>query len=168
MSTAPEEFTSWFAGFYREQFGAVVAFLVRMGAKTQEAEDSVQSAMESFLVHRDVVRDGPAWVRVVARNNWLRAMRQKTVPLPPETIEATAPGEGANPARIAHQRIEQRNATELVRQLPPRQREIVALIADGYDAAEIASLLGSSPAVIRSNLAHARRRLKRVHIRFAA
>lgn len=41
-------------------------------------------------------------------------------------------------------------------------RRVVALVADGYNSDEIASMLGSSPAVIRSNLSHARKRLRRV------
>jgi RNA polymerase sigma factor (sigma-70 family) len=44
--------------------------------------------------------------------------------------------------------------------LPPAQREVFELILAELDAKEIADLLGKTPATIRQNLAHARRRLK--------
>ena len=44
--------------------------------------------------------------------------------------------------------------------LPPAQREVFELVLAELDAKEIADLLGKTPATIRQNLAHARRRLK--------
>lgn len=158
----------WFPDFYRKHFGAVVAFLVRSGAEPAEAEDATQGAMEALLNNPDPVRDGPAWIRVVARNNWLRSLRRNPIAVPPDTIDSQAEAGDTDPARILHRRMQQSAATELVRRLPPTQRRVVALIADGYDSDEIASMLGSSPAVVRSNLSHARRRLRRAAGRLAA
>lgn len=45
----------------------------------------------------------------------------------------------------------------VLRALPPRQRQVLALTIDGWPPAEIAELLGIDPAAVRSNLMKARR-----------
>ena len=49
---------------------------------------------------------------------------------------------------------------QMLSTLPPAQREVVELILAEMDASEIADLLGKTPAAIRQNLAHARKRLR--------
>ena len=49
---------------------------------------------------------------------------------------------------------------QMLRHVPPAQREVFELVLAELDAKEIADLLGKTPATIRQNLAHARRRLK--------
>jgi RNA polymerase sigma-70 factor (ECF subfamily) len=158
----------WFPDFYRAHFTRVIAFLVRAGAEPAEAEDATQSAMEALLLHHESVRDIAAWIRVVARNNWLRSLRRNPIAVQPDAIESQVEVGDTDPAGILHQRMQQNAATELVRRLPPTQRQVVALIADGYNSDEIALFLGSTAAVVRSNLSHARRRLRRDIGRIAA
>ncbi len=50
---------------------------------------------------------------------------------------------------------------ELLEQLPPAQREVMACIVDDLRPAEIAELLGKNPAAVRQNLSAARRRLRK-------
>ena len=45
----------------------------------------------------------------------------------------------------------------VLRALPPRQRQVLALTIDGWSPAEISELLGIGPAAVRSNLMKARR-----------
>jgi DNA-directed RNA polymerase specialized sigma24 family protein len=47
----------------------------------------------------------------------------------------------------------------LLRALPPAQREVLALAADGFEPGEIAEITGQHTATVRSNLRHGRRRL---------
>ena len=47
-------------------------------------------------------------------------------------------------------------ATDILRELPRRQRETLTLAMDGYRPAEIARLLGIEPNAVRVNLHHAR------------
>lgn len=163
-----DAFQGWFADFYAAHFDPLVRFLVRLGAERTEAEDAAQSAMLALLQRHDDVRDGPAWIRVVARNNWLRAMRQTALTVRPESLDGQAETDG-DPAGIVSRRLQRDRAARLVGELPPAQREIVALVVDGYSPAEIGELTGRSPAVVRSNLSHARRRLRqRLRPRLAA
>lgn len=48
---------------------------------------------------------------------------------------------------------------QMLRSLPPGQRNVVAFIVDGFTPTEIAALLGRSPAAIRQSLHDARLRL---------
>ena len=52
--------------------------------------------------------------------------------------------------------------TQLLDALPPAQREVMALAYDNFTAAEIAEQLGRNEETIRSNLRHARHRLKQL------
>jgi DNA-directed RNA polymerase specialized sigma24 family protein len=48
---------------------------------------------------------------------------------------------------------------EMLNLLPKAQHDVLTLIFDGLSPAEIASALDKDPQTVRSNLAHARRRL---------
>jgi RNA polymerase sigma factor (sigma-70 family) len=145
-----------FARFYRDQFPLVVSYLMKFGADRAEAEDAVQSAMELLLRHPDNVRSPAAWVRVVARNNWMRAMRRHVTVAP--TAEACDRAEPGHVDAIG-QFAEREDAVRIIRSLPRTQREILTLVLCGYRPAEIAELTGRNAAAVRSSLAHARRRL---------
>ncbi|MFB9185925.1 sigma-70 family RNA polymerase sigma factor [Dactylosporangium sucinum] len=156
-----------FENFYRTQFGPVVAFLIRFGADPAEAEDAVQSAMMSLLLHPRRIDKPAAWIRVVARNNWLRAMRLRAAAVPAgvshERLEP--PPDHAGPAGDpARHHAEQDVARRAIRSLPPSQREILALVFDGYRPLEIARIIGKRPEAVRSNLALARRSLSQLLI----
>jgi DNA-directed RNA polymerase specialized sigma24 family protein len=142
-----------FADFYRSNFASVRCFLMRTGAARDEAEDATQSAMLTLLRRWPDVSQRRAWVRVVARNNWLRTKRDErfVVCLEPPTWEG--PEEGPAWGLVGE-------TISAMRHLPQAQREIIALVADGYAPAEIADMTGKSSSVVRSNLAHARRRLR--------
>ena len=62
---------------------------------------------------------------------------------------------------LAVETIEEKSfVMELLRRLPERQAEVLALAIDGLTSAEIARLLGRSASTIRSNLMLARRALE--------
>ncbi|MEN3308920.1 MAG: hypothetical protein V7603_5122 [Micromonosporaceae bacterium] len=62
-------------------------------------------------------------------------------------------------AAVTEQAVDQ-DLLRLVADLPPRQRQIIALVADGYSQAEVAEALGLTPSAVRANLYKARRNLK--------
>ncbi|MEV0128536.1 sigma-70 family RNA polymerase sigma factor [Dactylosporangium sp. NPDC050688] len=156
------------AEFYREQFPLVVSYLLKLGADRAEAEDAVQNAMEMLVRHPEGIRSRAAWVRVVARNNWIRAMRRHMKAMPAGVACNDVEREGGrspsntDPADVIRQITEQEDAVRMIRSLPPTQREILALAFDGYRPAEIAEITGSNSSAVRANLAHARRRLGRL------
>ena len=55
---------------------------------------------------------------------------------------------------------EQASVLALLRRLPPRQRQIMAWVYDGYTPKEIADLLGMEPNAVRASLHKAREALK--------
>ncbi|UOZ05681.1 RNA polymerase sigma factor [Amycolatopsis sp. WQ 127309] len=57
---------------------------------------------------------------------------------------------------------EQPLVVELLRQLPDVQRVVMAWSLDGFDPAAIAAMTGSTPTTVRSNLRHARERMKQL------
>ncbi|MET7425078.1 RNA polymerase sigma factor [Dactylosporangium sp. NPDC005555] len=157
-----------FAVFYQEQFPLVVNYLLKFGADRAEAEDAVQSAMELLLRRADDVRSPAAWVRVVARNVWMRAMRRQAMAIPAgvaaEQVEPGAVRYASNldPADVMRRVDEQQDAARMIRLLPRTQREVLAMVINGYRPAEIAEIMGKNSAAVRSNLTLARRRLGRL------
>jgi len=63
----------------------------------------------------------------------------------------------------ASARLELREETQVVlhglRQLPLVQRQVLALVYDGFSYAEIAQITGASEAAVRKNMERARRRM---------
>jgi RNA polymerase sigma-70 factor (ECF subfamily) len=53
--------------------------------------------------------------------------------------------------------LQKEQIIEVLRALPPRQRQVLALTIDSWTPAEIAELLGIPPSAVRSNLMKARR-----------
>ena len=53
--------------------------------------------------------------------------------------------------------LQEQQIIHVLRLLPPRQRQVLALTIDGWTPAEIAGLLDLDPAAVRSNLKKARR-----------
>jgi RNA polymerase sigma factor (sigma-70 family) len=153
-----------FESFYREGYGGVVGLLLRLGADRPEAEDAAQGAMIALMSRWDEVRDPAPWVRVVAKNTWLRSMSRHRDMIPAGSaadVADTIPcGTAEDPATRHSSKVEQGIALGLLRTLPVAQREVLALAFDGLQPAEIAALTGKSAPVVRSNLTHARRQLR--------
>jgi DNA-binding NarL/FixJ family response regulator len=61
---------------------------------------------------------------------------------------------------IAIRRALERSSTEIVRALTARQREVLSLIADGLDNAEIAERLGISQRTVRAHVSALLERLE--------
>ena len=53
--------------------------------------------------------------------------------------------------------LQEQQVIQVLRALPPRQRQVLALTIDGWSPAEIAEMLGIDAAAVRSNLMKARR-----------
>lgn len=155
-----------FDAFYAEHYPLVVRLIVFMDGSFEEAEDAVQSAMtELFQRWNDPLKPeiaNPAgWVRKVAIRKFVRARQRDRMRLrlavegghaPPDRPDDADPADGFD--------IDLREwVTDMCRSLPPAQREVLALIFDGLTPAEIAVALDKDPQTVRSNLAHARRRL---------
>jgi RNA polymerase sigma-70 factor (ECF subfamily) len=145
-----------FDSFFRERFSRTVVLLIAMGASRADAEDAVQEAMILAWDQWNTIQEPVAWVRTVAvRAFWkLARARQQLVPW-----DATAP-EPAGDSDLGIFAEQQKHVLRVLRALPPQQRTVAALFYDGLGCEEIAELVGSPPATVRSHLRHARGRLK--------
>lgn len=143
-------------GYYRYFLMAPMA----VGATLDDAYEAVQAAVADML-EKDtwsrLTRNPKAWVRKAVRHayydqqeNRRRRREIENLPLPSGSYPDGSPNVWEDWQWVA----------QMLSTLPPAQREVFELVLAELDAKEIADLLGKTPAAIRQNLAHARRRLK--------
>jgi RNA polymerase sigma factor (sigma-70 family) len=126
------------------------------GANPQEAEDALSAAMTEVLQRWDAIENPRAYARRAAISNLIknkqrgllrirdRLIRQGHVPAAQELDSGLSAWE------------EQEWVTQLLKSLPPAQREVLACVVDDFTQQEIAQLLGKTEAAVRQNLRAAR------------
>jgi RNA polymerase sigma factor (sigma-70 family) len=143
-----------FACFYRQHISRLVVYLVYQGAPAAVAAELAQKAMLTALRRWDSITTPRAYVYTVAYRAFLRyALGEAELPVaevPEPAVLLSHPGQ-------AEAWSQQQEIIGLLRALPPRQRQVLALTIDGWTPAEIADLLGLDPAAVRSSLLKARR-----------
>lgn len=145
--------------FYRDHYRRLLRVIIFLAAGDVDlAKDAMDEAIAVACERWDLIENPPAYVRRVAANWLIREKRKarRTIPMPSDEI-----GEKLN--HTTGQPIWEQQAwvMELLEQLPPAQREVMACIIDDLRPAEIAELLGKTPAAVRQNLSAARRRLRK-------
>ncbi|BCJ39398.1 RNA polymerase sigma factor [Actinoplanes ianthinogenes] len=162
MTEAVDEFSVSTGPFRRE----LLAHCYRMLGSVDEAEDVVQEtylrAWKSFggFEGRSSVR---VWLYRIATNVCLTAIRQRgrravVEPIPDEIVTP----EAADPATVVAGRESLRLALIVGLQcLPPRQRAVLILREVlGFPAGEVADMLDTTVAAVKSSLQRARARLE--------
>jgi len=155
----------------RAAFGTLVeryAGVVRRVARTvlgdpDDADDAAQDALLSALVklrQYDSRRPfGPWLLRIVANAATDRRRRRKV-----RRVEPLDPGlvaGGTRPDTAAERRALSERLRQALAELPQRRRIAVVLFdVEGYSHAEIAAVLGIPEGTVRSEVFHARRRLR--------
>jgi RNA polymerase sigma factor (sigma-70 family) len=150
-----------FACFYRTHIGRLGVYLLYQGAPAHLAAEFAQEAMITAYQKWDTITSPGAYTYTVAYRAFLRyTLRVTELPVA-EVAEPTAllPRPGDAEAWLQEQEI-----LELLRTLPPRQRQILALTLDGWSPSEIAELLEIEASAIRSSLMKARRATEK-HLR---
>jgi RNA polymerase sigma factor (sigma-70 family) len=148
-----------FVEFYRVHYREVVRTARYAGASRHEAEEAAAEAMREVLEHWARLDDPLAYARRAAVSNFLK---EKTRGL--NRIRRRQVERGAGTAEAAEDpnlTIWENNqwVIRMLASLPRGQRDVMALIVDGFTPPEIATLLGRTPAAIRRSLCDARRRL---------
>lgn len=145
-----------FAAFYREWTKRLVGFLVVQGADVAQAADLVQETMTVLYRKWPQVDHPRPWAFRTASRKLVRAVSTaREIPTDP----SPSPLLRAGPSDI--ERWEQRHdLINQIRQLPPRQRQVMAWTLYGHTPAEISEQLGLSDTAVRANLYHARNALK--------
>ncbi|WP_167517421.1 RNA polymerase sigma factor [Micromonospora orduensis] len=145
-----------FVEYYREDFTRLIRFLIRKGASLSEAEDVAQEAMKCALLKWPTIEHPPAWVRQTANSIFIRT-RQKSR-REREWWLHNGPQDDATEQIFD---IEAQHFHRMVKELPTRQRDVMAWTAEGYTPTEIAGVTGQDPGTVRSHLRHARQALIR-------
>jgi len=129
----------------------------------EDADDAAQDAMLSALVKLDQYDPrrpfGPWLLRIVA-NAATDRRRRRTVRRV-EPLDAGLTAGGPRPDRTAERRALGERLRQALAELPERRRVAVVLFdVEGYSHAEIAAVLGIPEGTVRSEVFHARRRLR--------
>jgi RNA polymerase sigma factor (sigma-70 family) len=150
-----------FDAFFRNRYGAVVKAVMYAGASREDAEDATADAMIAAFLRWEMLENPTAWVRTAALHDFVNhTQRERRRPL----LEAKAAR-----MRLADrpelepqgEPDEHAHVTAMIRRLPLAQRKVMAFAIDGFAPSEIADLLQIPADTVRSNLRHARERLRR-------
>ncbi|MEO3744872.1 RNA polymerase sigma factor [Plantactinospora sp. B5E13] len=157
-----------FEEFCQQNFVLVERFLLHQCPDPGVVEDAV---LEAFVAARAEwheirgYRKPLAWVVQTARHRLL-IVRRRGAAEPGETVEPGGPG--TPPAGASDEPPDGSAAVARevlrgwLRQLPPRQAEVLALALDGWSDHEIARVLGVAYRTARGYRRQARRRLREV------
>ena len=129
----------------------------------EDADDAAQDAMLSALVKLDQYDPrrpfGPWLLRIVANAATDRRRRRTVRRVEPLDVGLTAGG--ARPDTTAERRALGERLRQALAELPERRRVAVVLFdVEGYSHAEIAGVLGIPEGTVRSEVFHARLRLR--------
>jgi RNA polymerase sigma-70 factor (ECF subfamily) len=150
-----------FVAFYKEQYKKVVGFIIFSGGSLHEAEEAVSEAFAQAYPQWDKIEHPRAWIRTVATRAFFRErqLRQKRVRDLPED-ETLLPDTVIASVDIL-QAVEGHDWVEwMIKELTPRQQEVMRGIVEGLSTYQVAQLLGTNRTNIRSHLRHIRPRLK--------
>ncbi|MGP4026260.1 RNA polymerase sigma factor [Actinomadura sp. 3N407] len=154
----PEE---QFTVFFRQHYRGAVGMIILLDGSREEAEDATQRAFEDAYRNWATIRSPSAWVRVAARNHFIKArtrdrnLQQRAI----ELHQMMRLDEETDQDLMA-QWVDLNWIEQVLAELPPGQRQIVRCIFEGLSTKQIAELLGKNEPNVRSHLRHARNRLK--------
>lgn len=147
-----------FARFVHEEHRSLVKFVATLGASWEEAEDAVGDVLTELLPRWNQIRTPRAYCRLAAERAWINSeVRLRKAP------EAAVRGFWTpvqHGVTDSYDGLEQDDALRHLRLLNQEQRRVMAYVFDGYAPEEIAALLNKNPGTVRSNIRHARKRLK--------
>jgi RNA polymerase sigma factor (sigma-70 family) len=150
-----------FAEFFRAEHKKLIRFVMAIGAGGEEAAEIAQVTFVKAFQRWDAIRAPRAWIRRVAVNELTAARQAARRETPQATLpDAPVPVSTALAVELTE---EARQVLAALQALPPRQRQVMAWIIDGFGAVEIAHELGVSPDSVRQSHAKARRNLGRFY-----
>lgn len=155
------EYDDDFNEFFRKEYPRVVKSVMYAGAIFEEAEDAVVQAMILARTSWPLLIHPTAWVRIVALRLYFREVKKNRRRSDAETAAARLDCLDLGSVGPSGEPDEHSQVIAVLQCLPPAQRVVMALILDGYSPSEIAELLHLNPDTVRSNLRHARSRLRR-------
>jgi RNA polymerase sigma factor (sigma-70 family) len=155
---AGREWESAMSELYATYYPSLVRFALVLVRDLPTAEDVVQQSFLEFLRRNrslEIPERENAYLRVIVKNMALRALTAKSrlSPVPDEALDR---GTLASAEEEAVGNLGASDVASVLRELPPRQRETLALTMEGFQPSEIARILGIEPNTVRVSLYHAR------------
>lgn len=149
LSTGRQEFS----GFYRGHIRRLVVYLLYQGATAHLAAELAQESMITAWERWDAIDSPRSYVWTVAYRAYIRRALDAEVPV----SEVPEPSPVLARPQESEEWLQQQEILDVLRALPPRQRQVLALRIDGWTPTEIADLLAIGPETVRANLLKARR-----------
>ena len=147
-----------FAAYYKSVFAPMVQFAVYAGAPIDLAETVVQEVGLDLLRKWDRVEKPDQWMRKAIVHRLIKIKKRER-----EWLDRTVRGghltSVAGDDRDLTVWEDQQWVDQLLSTLSVAQRDVMSLIVEGFEAAEVAELLGKTPAAVRKHLQLARDRL---------
>lgn len=136
----------------------LIRFLMSLGADEDLADDIAQAAFEKAFKQWGAIDHPLAWLRRTAVNHFRKhhqdSGREISVDYVPERRVISA-------VMAVESYAETRETLRILRTLPFKQRQVMALAYDGFSDAEIAGQIGGSPEAVRKNRNRAMKSLRR-------
>jgi RNA polymerase sigma factor (sigma-70 family) len=155
MSRLEEEFSD----FVVQQYPLLLKFLLGHKLMVFDAEDVAQTVFTEVLARWAQVRDPRSYLYRIAKNEVAARARRQF-----RDVDKAQRLMGGRVECLAAEDVYHQRDVGLVRDslvvLPPRQREVMVRIYQGYRISDIAAEIGISTATVRSNLRHGRNTLR--------
>lgn len=147
------------ANFVRTEHTRLVRFVATLGATWEEAEDAVSEVLIDLLPRWHEIRSPRAYCRLAAERAYVNS--EVRLRKAPDAALRGFWGPAQPGAADSYEALEHDDALRHLRLLDQEQRRVMAFVYDGYSPEEIAKLLDKKAATVRSNIRHARKRLKK-------
>ncbi|MFI7077158.1 RNA polymerase sigma factor [Micromonospora sp. NPDC049903] len=147
------------AAFYRTGYRQLIRVVMFAGANRHEADEATAAVMKEMLQRWSKIDDPVAYARRAVISNFVKEKSRNLDRIRRRQVEkhAGTPEQREDSGMTLWEDREW--VMQLLRSLPPGQRDVMAFIVDGFTPTEIAAVLGRSPAAIRQSLRDARLRL---------
>jgi RNA polymerase sigma factor (sigma-70 family) len=142
-----------FSDFYRAYFRRLFIYILYQGAPAHLAAELAQEAMITAYERWNAIDSPRSYVWTVAYRAYIRRALDTEVPV----AQVPEPSAVLAHPQEAEEWLQRQEILDVLRALPPRQRQVLALRIDGWTPAEIADLLGIESEAVRANLLKARR-----------
>lgn len=148
-----------FVAFFRAEYRKLMATAMSVGATFEEADEAAAAAMEEVLRRWDQIDAPLAYGKRAVLSSFFKEKERGLDRIRQRLQQGCeARRDGAADAGLSVWEDGQW-VMQILSSLPPAQREVLALVVDGFTPAEIAQLLGKTADAVRQNLCAARARL---------
>ncbi|MEU0476393.1 RNA polymerase sigma factor [Streptomyces olivaceus] len=146
--------------FFRSEFTYLTRHVILLGGTPEEAKDAVQSALIDLLQNWYTVQAPRPWCRKAAAHHFMRSdIKENKADRSARTDFIARRGSDDSYSLCSPLEEWEFIINFVEDHLVGVQRQVMAWSIDGFEPQEIAEQLGMTPATVRSNLRHARKKL---------